>query len=196
MPLENSEEVNIAGVDEAGRGALAGPVVAAAVIFSSDQDKTPYKDSKQLTPQQRERLYDHIIHNALSVGIGLVHHDVIDRVNILQATYKAMHKAIGKLSVSPDMVLVDGHLSIPDLEYKQKPVIKGDQRVPVISAASIIAKVARDRIMIGYDKVFKNYEFKSHKGYGTKRHLECIDLFGYCRIHRRSYNISKQMSLF
>ncbi len=186
----------IAGVDEVGRGSLAGPVVAVAVIFSRGQDKFRYKDSKALTPRQRENLYLHILQESLSVGIGVVDHCMIDKVNILRATFLAMKKAVDKLSTVPDLVLVDGNQRCPHLTIAQKTVVKGDSRVPVISAASIVAKVLRDRLMTSFGRIYPAYEFERHKGYGTALHVEKIHENGYCPIHRRTYNISKQLRLF
>ena len=185
----------IAGVDEAGRGALAGPVVAAAVIFSKDQDASLYRDSKKLTPNQRESIIDHILQNSLAVGIGCVDHKFIDRFNVLQATFLAMYRAYLKLSFQVDKILVDGNRRNPLFAIEQETIIKGDDKIPEISAASIVAKVVRDRIMRGYAKVYPEYLFEQNKGYGTELHMKRIDEFGYCSIHRRSFNISKQLEL-
>ncbi len=184
------------GVDEAGRGALAGPVVAAAVVFSKDQDISAFKDSKKLSHAQREKIYQQIISESFAVGVGVVHHDVIDRINILQATFVAMKKAVLRIELSPRIILIDGDKIIPGFERSQKSIIKGDDKVPLISAASIVAKVIRDRIMFGYSKVFSEYAFEQHKGYGTKQHFFCIQNVGLCRIHRRSFNTSEQLVLF
>lgn len=186
----------IAGVDEAGRGALAGPVVAAAVIFTRGQDKSGYEDSKKLTPGQREKLYKHILRESLAVGVGVVDQRVIDKVNILKATFLAMKKAVDKLRIPPDLVLVDGNQRCPHLTMSQKTVVRGDERLPIISAASIVAKVLRDRLMTSFARVYPLYEFERHKGYGTALHIEKIHANGYCPIHRRSFNISKPLRLF
>ncbi|OGI06355.1 MAG: ribonuclease HII [Candidatus Margulisbacteria bacterium GWF2_35_9] len=186
----------IAGVDEAGRGPLAGPVVAAAVIFNPGQDKSIYSDSKKLKPQKREELYQIIMRDSFSVGIGLVNQEEIDRINILQATFVAMKLALGRLKNIPDITLIDGNKMLPNYSYKQKAIVKGDDKVSVISAASIVAKVVRDRIMRSYDKIYPGYGFLQHKGYGTKIHIEAINNLGYSPIHRRSFDISKQLKLF
>jgi ribonuclease HII len=180
----------IAGVDEAGRGALAGPVVAASVIFRPGQDKSIYTDSKKLSPKRREELLTIILRDSLSVGIGIVHHDGIDRMNILHATFAAMTKAIARMNDAPDMVLVDGIFAVPSIPFRQKAVVKGDLRVPVIGAASIVAKVTRDRIMRGYHHVFPEYLFFDHKGYGTEKHYAMLVLHGPCRIHRKTFTLT------
>ena len=186
----------VVGVDEAGRGALAGPVVAAAVIFSKDQEVSAFKDSKKLSPAQREKIYQQIIAESLAVSVGVVHHDVIDRINILQATFVAMKKAVLRVGLPLKIVLIDGDKVIPGFEQSQKAIIKGDDKVPLISAASIVAKVIRDRIMCGYSKVYSEYGFEQHKGYGTKQHYVGIRAIGLCKIHRKSFNTSEQLSLF
>jgi len=178
----------IAGIDEAGRGPLAGPVVAAAVIFPGGTIIKGVEDSKKLSEKRREELFPLIKSQALSVGIGIVGHDVIDRVNILRATILAMHKAIDDLTLKPDYVIVDGnsfkHEYIPFLT-----VVDGDEKSFTIAAASIIAKVTRDRIMKEYHERFPLYGFADHKGYGTKKHLEAIREHGLCEIHRRSFDL-------
>lgn len=198
QPVAPSPHILIAGVDEAGRGALAGPVVAAAVIFYKNQDRSIYTDSKKLTHQQREALYPIILSSSCAVGIGIVHHQHIDEINILRATYVAMTKALHRLGETPDIVLVDGNREVPELPYKQKTVIKGDLRVPVIGAASIVAKVVRDRIMRGYHNVFPAYSFNQHKGYGTELHYTMLQAHGPCRIHRLSFELGleRQLLLF
>ena len=176
----------IAGIDEAGRGPLAGPVIAAAVIFKNDIDLPGVNDSKKLSEKKREYLYDKIYSNALSVGIGVVYVDDIDKNNILQATYQAMRKSIGQLSIQPDLLLVDGNKA--DIHhYKQKNIINGDQKSISIAAASIIAKVFRDRMMKEFDIIFPKYGFSKHKGYGTKQHIEAIIKYKACPIHRKSF---------
>jgi ribonuclease HII len=172
--------------------------VAAAVIFSPGQDRSIYTDSKKLTPQRREALFSIIMASSFAVGIGVVHHQHIDEINILRATYVAMAKAVQRLGQEPHIVLIDGNREVPELPFPQKPVIKGDLRVPVIGAASIIAKVVRDRIMRGYHQVFPDYCFYDHKGYGTEKHYAMIEAHGPCRIHRLSFDLGlkKQLSLF
>ncbi|MDD5456671.1 MAG: ribonuclease HII [Candidatus Margulisbacteria bacterium] len=186
----------IAGIDEAGRGALAGPVVAAAVIFTKRPEKNLYSDSKKLTAVQREELYPRILRESLAVGIGVIDFHIIDKVNILYATFLAMQKALQRLKHSPDIILIDGNQKIPDITIKQKTVVKGDALVPVISAASIVAKVIRDRIMQGYARIYKDYAFEVHKGYGTSLHQERILQNGLCPIHRRTFNKPRQLVLF
>jgi len=185
-------------VDEAGRGALAGPVVAAAVIFRQGQDRSIYTDSKKLSPARREELFPIILASSMAVGIGVVHHQHIDEINILRATYVAMAKAVSRLEQAPTLVLIDGNRRVPDLPYPQKTVVKGDLRVPVIGAASIVAKVIRDRIMRGYHQVFPDYCFYDNKGYGTAKHYAMIEAHGPCRIHRLSFELglTKQLTLF
>ncbi len=178
----------IAGVDEAGRGPLAGPVVAAAVIFREFPLPFDVDDSKKLSPKQREKLFTLIMDHALAVGIGKASHILIDKINILQATYRAMKKALDKLNISPDFVFVDGR-EIPDLKFPQKAIVKGDQLSVSIAAASIIAKVTRDRLMEKYDVKYPEYQFARHKGYPTRAHIEAIRRFGFCEIHRKSFKI-------
>ena len=178
---------HLAGIDEAGRGPLAGPVVASAVIFPDNIDLPEVTDSKKLSKKKRERLFDEIISNALSIGIGIVHEDEIDEKNILQATYVAMRKAIGNLTIVPDLLLIDGNKA--DIKhFEQKNIINGDQKSLSIAAASIIAKVTRDKIMKQYDIVFPDYGFARHKGYGTKEHMEMINDKKATLIHRKSFN--------
>lgn len=176
----------ICGIDEAGRGPLAGPVVAAAVILSPD-DPIPFvNDSKKLSAKKREELYDEIMNRAVSVGIGQEEPDVIDRINILQADYLAMKTAVGKLSVQPQMCLNDA-VNIPGLSIRQVSIIHGDAKSLSIAAASIIAKVTRDRIMEQYDLLYPEYGFAKHKGYGTAQHIQAIRTYGPCPIHRMSF---------
>jgi len=180
----------IAGVDEAGRGPLAGPVVSAAVILPPGFD-APVDDSKKLTPRQRERLFDRIQAEAESVGVGIVDAGDIDRINILQASRLSMAMAVSKLDPSPDYLLIDGKHDIP-AEQPQMPIVKGDARSISIAAASIIAKVSRDRIMRQYHKQFPQFGFDRHKGYPTKAHREAIALHGPCSIHRRTFRGVKE----
>lgn len=179
---------SIAGVDEAGRGPLAGPVVAAAVIFPRAVSIEGVDDSKQLTEQKREHLFQLIQSSALSIGVGVVGHEVIDRINILQATTAAMTKAIESLALRPDFVLVDGN-SFKHESWPYQNIVHGDARSFTIAAASIVAKVTRDRLMREYHLRFPRYGFASHKGYGTRQHLEAIRKHGLCEIHRRSFRI-------
>jgi ribonuclease HII len=176
----------ICGIDEVGRGPLAGPVMACAVILPKDCHILYINDSKQLTAQQRETLFDEIISSAVTYGIGSVPPQKIDEINILQATYEAMRQAIQNLSVKPDILLNDA-VTIPGVDIRQVPIIKGDAKSVSIAAASIIAKVTRDRIMTAYDKVFPGYGFADHKGYGSAKHIEAIKELGLTPIHRRSF---------
>lgn len=178
----------IAGIDEAGRGPLAGPVVAAAVIIPKYFSVEGIKDSKKLRPQQREQLYAEIVYHALSVGIGTASHEEIDMLNILQATYLAMKRAIENLKIEPDYLLIDGN-SLPRINFPKKAIIKGDNRSISIAAASIIAKVTRDRLMNDFDKMWPVYNFARHKGYPTQEHILAIQTHGYCPIHRRSFRV-------
>ena len=177
----------IAGVDEAGRGSLAGPVVASAVILSPDSPIKDLRDSKKLSEKKRELLYDEIVNNSLSIGIGIVHENDIEEINILQATYKAMRLALERLRRKPHEALIDG-FALPDQVIKNKGVIRGDNKIPEISAASIIAKVTRDRIMKNYSLVFPNYGFHSNKGYGTKDHISFLKKHLACPIHRKTFS--------
>jgi ribonuclease HII len=178
----------IAGIDEAGRGPLAGPVVAAAVIFPPDYVNAEINDSKQLSARKREELYEIIKSEAVAIGMGIVDADIIDRLNILRATLQAMREAVLELSTSPDFLLIDGLQCIP-LLTPQKPLVKGDSRSISIAAASIIAKVSRDRIMEMYHRQFPQYNFLQNKGYGTKEHCSAIKQFGMCKIHRKSFHV-------
>ena len=179
----------ICGVDEAGRGPFAGPVVAGAVILSLDDPEREIlylNDSKKLSEKKREALYDEIMEKAVSVGVGIVERDVIDEINILQATFLAMQKAIAALDPQPDYILADA-VTIPKILIPQEGIVKGDAKSVSIAAGSIIAKVTRDRIMYEYDKLYPEYGFASHKGYGTEAHIEAIKEYGMLDIHRRSF---------
>ena len=176
----------ICGIDEVGRGPLAGPVVAGAVILPKDCDILYINDSKKLSEKKREELYDIIMEKAVATGIGYASVERIDEINILQATFEAMRDAISKLSVSPDILLNDA-VTIPQIAIKQVPIIKGDAKSISIGAASIIAKVTRDRLMADYDTVFPEYGFASNKGYGSAGHIEAIKKYGPCPIHRRTF---------
>lgn len=177
----------VAGVDEAGRGPLAGPVVAAAVILNSDKRIQGLNDSKKLTESRRNQLFDEILESALAYGIASASVDEIDRFNILQASLMAMRRAVLNLIPSPDFVLVDGNKVPLSLPCPAEAVIKGDSRVFAISAASILAKVTRDREMQRLDKIHPGYGFSQHKGYPTAMHLEALQREGVTAIHRRSY---------
>ena len=176
----------VCGIDEAGRGPLAGPVVAGAVILPEDCEILWLNDSKQLSEKKREALYDEIMEKALAVSVGMASPARIDEINILQATYKAMQQAISKLSIKPDLLLNDA-VTIPDDEIEQIPIIKGDAKSASIAAASIVAKVTRDRMMKEYDIIYPGYDFAKNKGYGTKAHIEGIKKQGICDIHRRTF---------
>ncbi len=177
---------SVAGVDEAGRGPLAGPVVAAAVILPPKADLPGINDSKKLTPSQRDELFDKIRQKALAVGVGSSDHALIDRVNILQATLAAMKEAVQNLATPPDYLLIDGISKIP-VGIPQRTIKKGDGASISIAAASIIAKVTRDRLMQEYDRQFPDYGFAAHKGYGCASHLAAIARLGPCDIHRKTF---------
>ena len=179
----------IAGIDEAGRGPLAGPVVAAAVILPPGYKHPEITDSKKLSPRRRERLYGIIQRDAVSIGIGVVEAPVIDAVNILQATLLAMKDAVLELSPSPDYLLIDG-LNRIDLVIPQETIIRGDSLSLSVASASIVAKVSRDRLMEMYHRQFPQYNFLRNKGYGTREHREAILKFGRSKIHRRSFRVS------
>ena len=176
----------ICGIDEVGRGPLAGPVVAGAVILPKDCDILYINDSKKLSEKKREMLFDEIMEKAVAVGIGIVGPEHIDEINILQATYEAMREAISKLEVQPDLLLNDA-VKIPGVTLPQVSIIKGDAKSASIGAASIIAKVTRDRMMMEYDSIFPEYGFAANKGYGTAVHIESLKKLGPTPIHRRSF---------
>ncbi len=180
----------IAGVDEAGRGPLAGPVCAAAVILPEDLVIEGINDSKKLTEKKREQLFDVIIESAIAYSIEFASPDVIDEINIKQATSLAMHNAVKNLDVPADFVIIDGNDKIPyDIPYRY--VVKGDAKSQTIAAASILAKVSRDRLMVELDKEYPEYGFAKHKGYGTKVHCEAIQKYGVLPIHRKSFMTAK-----
>lgn len=183
---EYSDYSYICGIDEVGRGPLAGPVVAAAVVLPKDCDILYINDSKKLSEKKREELYEVIMEKAVAVGIGYSSCERIDEINILQATYEAMREAISKLEVKPDILLNDA-VTIPMVDIKQVPIIKGDAKSISIGAASIIAKVTRDRLMVEYDKVFPQYSFASNKGYGSAAHIAALKEYGPCPIHRSTF---------
>ena len=176
----------VAGIDEAGRGPLAGPVVAAAVILPKDIFLPFLNDSKKVTEKRRDVLFDQIKQEALAYGIGIASNALIDEINILQATYEAMREAVSKLNKTPDILLVDA-VHIPGINIKQVGIVKGDAKSVNIAAASILAKVTRDRLMLEYDKIYPEYGFASNKGYGTAKHIEALKACGACDIHRRTF---------
>ena len=176
----------ICGIDEVGRGPLAGPVVAGAVVLPKDCVILYVNDSKKLSEKKREELYEEISREAVSVGIGFATPQRIDEINILQATYEAMRMAISKLTVTPDIILNDA-VTIPGVSIPQVPIIKGDAKSISIAAASIMAKVTRDRLMVAYDTLLPEYGFASNKGYGSKEHIEALKRIGPSDIHRRSF---------
>ncbi len=181
-----SDLAYVAGIDEAGRGPLAGPVVAAAVILPKDIFLPFLNDSKKVTEKRRDVLFDEIKQNAIAYGIGIASNTLIDEINILQATYAAMREAINALEKTPDVLLVDA-VHIPDINIKQVGIVKGDAKSVNIAAASILAKVTRDRIMVEYDKIYPEYGFASNKGYGTATHIAALKEVGPCAIHRKSF---------
>ena len=184
----------VAGIDEAGRGPLAGPVVAAAVVFPPEFFMADVNDSKVLPQTMREHLYKQIVDSAHAVGLGIIDHSIIDEINILNATYRAMHEAIAGLRVTPDHLLIDGN-RFAGSGIPFTTIVDGDALCFAIAAASIVAKVTRDRIMAGYDAKFPGYGFAKHKGYATKEHCEAIYRLGYCEIHRRSFEMKIQLEL-
>lgn len=177
---------SICGIDEAGRGPLAGPVVAGAVILPKNCNILYINDSKKLSEKKREELYDVIMEKAVAVGIGYSTPERIDEINILQATYEAMREAVSQLSVQPDLLLNDA-VTIPQISVRQIPIIKGDAKSISIGAASIMAKVTRDRLMVQYDSIFPEYGFASNKGYGAQVHIEALKKYGPCPIHRKTF---------
>ncbi len=185
----------IAGVDEAGRGPLAGPVVAAAVVLPRDAKIDRVRDSKKVPEVERESLFRLIVLNALSVGIGSVEAGDIDKTDILRATRKAMRDAVAGLDRQPDVVLIDG-ISVPGILTPQVPVIKGDAKSLSIAAASIVAKVVRDRIMRRYHRLYPEYGFDRHKGYATQEHLNSLRRLGPCPVHRKSFDRVMTVPLF
>lgn len=184
---KNQYVENLCGVDEAGRGPLAGDVFAAAVILPKDCYIEGLNDSKKLSEKKREKLYDEIIEKAESYCIATASVEEIEQVNILQATYLAMTRAVQGLNISPDLVLIDGNRMPPQLNIEARCVVKGDATSASIAAASILAKVARDRYMLEIAKEYPEYLFEKHKGYGTKAHYEAIDKYGECKVHRHSF---------
>ncbi len=187
-PYEREHEAfgYVCGIDEVGRGPFAGPVVAGAVILPKDCSILYINDSKQVSEKKREELYELIMEQAIATGIGYASPERIDEINILQATYEAMREAIGQLSVEPKVLLNDA-VTIPQVSMKQVPIIKGDAKSISIGAASIIAKVTRDRLMVQYDTIFPEYGFASNKGYGSANHIKALREIGPTTIHRRSF---------
>ena len=177
----------ICGIDEAGRGPLAGPVVVASVIMPKDSKIEGVNDSKKVSEKKREKLYDQILEEAISYGIGIIYQDEIDDINILQATKKGLTEALKSMKVKPDAILVDALTGIDTLGIPYKSIIKGDATSYSIAAASIVAKVTRDRIMREWDSVYPEYGFAGHKGYGTAKHIAAIKQYGLCPIHRKSF---------
>ncbi len=185
----------IVGIDEAGRGALAGPVVAAAVWLPPDLDDSCFKDSKVVTAKKREVLFDVLMASQARIGIGVLSHRCIDRVNILRATMEAMKRSVLALPVCPSEIMVDGNKT-PDFGgILCHSIVGGDALIPCISAASIVAKVTRDRIMVALDRKFPVYGFAKHKGYGTKAHFKAIYTHGRSDVHRMTFDVSRQLSL-
>ena len=176
----------VCGIYEAGRGPLAGPVVAAAVILPRDIDIYYLNDSKKLTERRRELLYEEIMEKAVAVGLGVVSQERIDEINILQATYEAMREAVGKLDPQPEILLNDA-VTIPGLSQRQIPIIKGDAKSQSIAAASVVAKVTRDHMMIALDEAYPQYGFASNKGYGSAAHMAALREYGPCPLHRRTF---------
>ena len=188
--------VRIAGVDEAGRGPLAGPVVAAAVIIAPERRIKRLADSKLLPPERREELFERIQERALAIGVGVVDHETIDRINILEATRRAMQEALTGLAVLPELVITD-FVSLAGLACPQRNLVDGDARCASVAAASIVAKVTRDRLMLEADRQFPDYGFARHKGYATPEHLAALDRHGPCALHRRTFSgVWRQGELF
>lgn len=191
----------IAGIDEAGRGPLAGPVVAAAVVFDNNDKKAKelieigIRDSKTLSSKKREFLYNIIIENCSNWSIGIVSEEIIDKINILEASKLAMKMSVEKLNIEPDFLLIDGRHTIENYPASQMAIPSADQNIFSVSAASIIAKVTRDRILINLDKEYPEYGFAKHKGYGTRLHIEMLAKMGPCKIHRKSFSPVKKLIL-
>ncbi|NIA23257.1 MAG: ribonuclease HII [Proteobacteria bacterium] len=184
----------VAGIDEVGRGPLAGPVVASSVVLPYGKIFDGIDDSKKLSPDKREKMFHIILENAISIGIGYVDSMIIDKINILQATFEAMKRAICNMNVVPDYLLIDGSYELDGVPLFQKAVVKGDSKSQCIAAASIVAKVYRDRLMEGFDIEYPMYNFSRNKGYGTKEHIEALMKYGPCKIHRFSFAPVKNFS--
>lgn len=197
--LQKKGYLNIVGVDEAGRGPWAGPVVAGAVIFENDEKliaeliAAGIRDSKKISEKKREKLYDFIIQNSKAWGVGIVSEKIIDEINILNATKLAMRLALEKMSVKPDFLLIDGNGILQDFPARQMAVPRADQNILSVSAASILAKVTRDRILIQFEEKYPGYGFSKHKGYGTQMHMDALINLGPCEIHRRSFAPIKKL---
>lgn len=191
----NNIEV-VAGVDEVGRGALAGPVVTTAIILTKDCPINELKDSKELSEKKRNDLYIKLLKTTPYIRTAIINNNVIDTINILNATLKGMLYCVKKLKKKAEIIYIDGNQTPKDDNYNMEAIIKGDRLVPAISAASIIAKVTRDKIMSLYDNEYPQYHFKQNKGYGTNEHIESILTFGRSKIHRKTFNVKKQLSLF
>jgi ribonuclease HII len=185
---------SVVGVDEAGRGPLAGPVAAAAVILPKDLEIKDLNDSKQLSEKKRGTLFEVIKETALAYAVETVTNEIIDEINILQATFLAMSRAILKLKINPDLCLIDGNHKVHGLFFNQKTIVSGDSKSACIAAASILAKVSRDKMMLEYAKRYPVYEFEKHKGYGTKKHIEALKKYGICPIHRLTFSPCSQYS--
>jgi ribonuclease HII len=196
MRRGNTESSLICGVDEAGRGPLAGPVVAAAVILDCSRPIDGLRDSKLLSPAKRAKLYTEIIYNASAYAIAGVHCDMIDKINILQASLLAMRKAVQRLAIKPDKIYVDGNFIIPEVTITQEAVIGGDRLIASVSAASILAKVARDTFMTRMAAKYPGYGFENHKGYCTREHQQALADLGPCPIHRRTFNPVAQCTIW
>ena len=177
----------IAGIDEAGRGPLAGPVVVASVIMPKDSMIEGINDSKKISEKKREKLYDIILEEAVSYGIGIVYQDEIDKINILQATKKGLTEAVEQMKIKPNLIMVDALTGIDTLGIPYKSIIKGDAKEYSIAAASILAKVTRERMMREYDEIYPQYGFSGHKGYGTAKHIAAIKEYGPCTLHRKTF---------
>lgn len=190
--LQNDGFQLIAGFDEAGRGPLAGPVVAAAVILDQSIKIVGLDDSKKLSIKKRKMLFKEINKKAVAIGVGIVDNEIIDKINIHNATFKAMKKALNKLNLNPDFLLVDGNKKIPSLEVNQKAITDGDGKVNCIAAASIIAKVTRDKIIDDYHPIYPEYNFINNKGYGTREHITALEKHGPTPIHRYSFTVVKE----
>jgi len=184
----------IAGIDEAGRGPIAGPVVAAAVILPADLRIEGLRDSKKVPEHERTRLFWDVLSSSLDIGVGIVDHDEIDRINILQATRLAMKKAVGDLRIAPDALIIDA-VALPSVSVRQFSIIKADAKSAAVAAASITAKYVRDMLMLHYDSLYPEYNFKQHKGYCTEEHLQLIHLHGPCSIHRKSFRKVMDLNL-
>ncbi len=185
MAHENGYKV-VCGIDEAGRGPLAGPVFAAAVVLPENYSHPVLNDSKKLSEKKRDAVYDDIIKDAISYSVGIATEEEIDEINILNATFLAMKRAVDGLNIKPDFAYIDGN-QYPKTGVKEETIVKGDGKCISVAAASIIAKVSRDRFMLEIDKQYPEYQFSKHKGYGTKLHYEMIEKYGVSKVHRRSF---------